>query len=120
MAATSISGGNQGAVTQWTIPWTSDGSGNYTETLTGIIGVILRVVFDPGSTAPTDNYDVTLTDAHGLELLGTVGADRDTANSEGNTPANTAGFPIAVAPPLYLSISNAGSAKTGTIYIYTR
>lgn len=119
MAVSSISGGNQGAVTVTRIAWTSSSGGAYTEAFT-IIGVILRVVFDPGSPAPTDNYDVTLTDAHGYEILSTVGADRDTANTEGDTPTNAAGFPIAVGGELTLTIANAGNAAQGVVTIYSR
>lgn len=37
---------------------------------------------NPGSTAPTDNYDITLIDADGIDRLQGVGMNRDTANSE--------------------------------------
>lgn len=47
-----------------------------------IDGTIIGVITNPGSTAPTDNYDLTLVDQDGLDRLGGVGANRDTANSE--------------------------------------
>lgn len=42
--------------------------------------VLLRT--NPGSTAPTDNYDMTLVDEDGLDRLQGFGANRDTTNSE--------------------------------------
>jgi len=45
-------------------------------------GRIFAVDSDPGATAPTDNYDVAITNQRGLDVLGAAGANRDTANSE--------------------------------------
>lgn len=47
-----------------------------------IDGTLLAIETNPGAVAPTDNYDITLVDADGLDRLGGVGADRDTANTE--------------------------------------
>jgi hypothetical protein len=47
-----------------------------------IEGRLIQLITDPGSTAPTDNYDITLVDANGLDVLQGVGANRDTANTE--------------------------------------
>lgn len=46
-------------------------------------GHLLQLKTNPGATAPTDNYDITIEDAHGLDVLQGLGANRDTANSEG-------------------------------------
>jgi hypothetical protein len=107
-----------------TIAWTSDGSGNYTESF-DLAGVILGVVTNPGSTAPTDNYDVTCPDADGRDVFMGGGADRDTANTENFVPLATGSdgttkMPVAVAGTLTLTIANAGSAKVGTVTIYYR
>lgn len=45
-------------------------------------GTIVAVVTDPGSPAPTDNYDFTLVDGNGLDRLNGAGQNRDTVNSE--------------------------------------
>lgn len=45
-------------------------------------GRILAIETNPGATAPTDNYDVTIEDAHAFDVLLGVGANRDTANTE--------------------------------------
>jgi hypothetical protein len=45
-------------------------------------GVIVGLYTNPGSPAPTDNYDITLVDGDGVDRLGGLGADRDTSTSE--------------------------------------
>jgi hypothetical protein len=87
----------------------------------GRIGYIAKVVTDPGSTAPTDDYDITLTDdTTGADLLGGEGADRDTANTEevvpkiGNAYAGNVAF-----TSFTLNISsNSVNAATGDVYVY--
>lgn len=114
-------------VTRIELAWTSDSSGNATYTTAGVNGTILRFVTDPGSTAPTDNYDVTLSDENGVDVLSGLGANRDASNTEESLPyitvtdgTNSALYPRSVAGPLSLSISNAGSAKQGSLILYVR
>lgn len=45
-------------------------------------GQLFEVLTNPGAVAPTDNYDVTLIDADGIDRLQGVGEDRDTSTSE--------------------------------------
>ena len=45
-------------------------------------GRLLALHTNPGATAPTDNYNITLIDGDGMDRLQGVGANRDTANSE--------------------------------------
>ncbi len=59
----------------------SDGSFPNTE-LPKFEGRLLALETNPGTTAPTDNYDITIEDADGHDVLEGVGADRDTANTE--------------------------------------
>ena len=50
---------------------------------TNIKGRLLQIATNPdGTTAPQDNYDITITDADGIDVLQGVGANRDTAHSE--------------------------------------
>lgn len=60
----------------------ADGSFPATALSVPIEGRLIQIVTDPGSTAPTDNYDITLVTAAGLDVLQGVGANRDTANTE--------------------------------------
>ena len=43
---------------------------------------LYRVVTDPGTTAPTDNYDITIDDTDGLDMCGGDCANRDTSTTE--------------------------------------
>jgi hypothetical protein len=110
------------------ISWTSDGSGNATGNTGGINGVVLCVVFDPDdSAAPTDQYDVTLSDENGVDILAGQGANLSSSASSAVCPgiAFTDGttastVPRAVCGDLSLSVSNAGDTKKGQVVIYFR
>ena len=45
-------------------------------------GRLLDLATNPGATAPTANYDVTVVDQHGHDVLESVGLNRHTANTE--------------------------------------
>jgi len=118
---------NQPLVQKLRMDWTSDASGVVTHTTRHIRGVIMRVVFNPGSTAPTDDYDVTLVDEDGIDVLAGQGVNRDTANTEQICPGlalkdgtTTGVVPFAVCGPLILNIAAAGASKIGSIVIYFR
>ena len=44
------------------------------------------MITNPGTPAPTANYDITLTDEDGIDLLDGAGANRHTSNSESFYP----------------------------------
>lgn len=120
--------------------WTSDGSGNAT-LASGVLGsnglisqgaavsgAIARVVFIPSATAaPTNLYDVTLTDADGVDVLSGQGANlSDTAAysvcpgiplKDGTT---TSTILVIVNSVLTLNVSNAGASKSGKVVVYVR
>jgi hypothetical protein len=84
-------------------------------------GYIIKVVTDPGSPAPTDNYDITLTDSTtGADLLGGEGSNRDTANSEEAVPKIGNAY-AANLVPVYFSLNltgNSVNSAAGTVYVY--
>lgn len=59
----------------------SDGSFPATA-LPAFSGYLLGLETNPGATAPTANYDITLPDGDGLDRLQGVGANRHTSTSE--------------------------------------
>jgi hypothetical protein len=72
---------------------------------------------DPGSTAPSANYDVTLVDDDtGYDLLGGAGANRHASTTETVVPA-VSGLHYGAAT---LTVANAGAAKDGAAYLYYR
>ena len=103
----------------WT--WTS-GTGAEGGTVTkvttaGFDGKLIGLTTDPGTAAPTDNYDVAITDADGHDVLLGAGANRDTANTEYVAEASLGAV---AGSKLTLSITNAGDAKEGVVILYLR
>lgn len=111
---------------------TDDTTGSVAVTTRKIVGSLIKIVTDPGSVAPTDNWDVVLTDEEGVDL--SVHMDdvaiaaliaRDTANTEETylPLEDTAGtgriaaFPV-VCDKLTVTVNNAGNSKTGQIILY--
>ncbi len=110
-----------------TVDWESDSSGDFTETLERIRGMILRVGFlpDAGGTQPTDLYDLTLTDKDGFDCLKGQGANlgnaADTETCPGQTVTdgtNTNIIPVMVDGDLTLVGANCGDTKGGVVVIY--
>lgn len=127
--------GGRGSIRRVLIDFTTDDStGSVTCTTQKISGELIKIVTDPGSAAPTDNWDVVLTDDEGVDL--SVHMDdvaiaaliaRDTANSEETylPLEDTAGtgrvgaWPV-VCSPITVTVNNAGNSKTGQIILYYR
>jgi hypothetical protein len=105
---------------EWTSVNGGGDDGKASKTTTNVYtGEIIRLVTIPGVApdAPTDNYDVTITDEDGTNVLMGAGADRDTANTE-QVLASSLG--CVANDKLTLNIAAAGSAKKGTTIIYIR
>ena len=117
--------GLNGRLQAYTLDWLSDANGNVLASTIQIMGTIERLVYKPdtGSTIPTADYDVTLTDSEGVDVLNGTGANLDddstssTITTEGDGTTN---IPMAAAGPLTLAVTNAGNAKGGEIRIYFR
>lgn len=101
--------------------WVSDASGNVTlqSTANKYDGEVLLLTTVPagGGSAPTDNYDITLLDENGADVLCGAGQNRDTANTETVAKSSLGAVAGSALTP---NISNAGNAKGGTIYVYIR
>lgn len=98
--------------------WTSSAGGAFTEATTvDFHGKILGFATIPagGGDAPTDNYDITITDADGHDVLLGGGANRDEANTE--YVAGTACAGVASSART-LNVANAGNAKSGTAILW--
>jgi hypothetical protein len=105
-----------------TYDWTADASAATIPSTAGpsVTGYVVLVITDPGSTAPTPNYDITLTDAYGCDVMGGSLADRHTSTTEQALPK--VGDVYAgrfVSGPLTLNITNnAVNSATGKVYVY--
>lgn len=123
--------GDRGNVRKIIADWTSDASdGTASATTRKIVGRLIKGVTNPGATAPTDNYDIAITDEESLDVLTGVQstlANRDTANTEvayfllldaaAGTPLAQSLHPV-VCDKLTIAVSNAGNSKQGKLIIY--
>lgn len=118
--------GRHGSVRKILIDWTSDDTtGDVTATTRKISGELLKAVTDPGATAPTTLYDVTITDAEGANVLANCHddlADRSATATETvdfflTGAANVGARPV-VCDVLSVAVTNAGNSKEGQVIIY--
>ena len=104
---------------QWA--WTSDASGDVSGTDTVVVsGVALRWATNPGSSAPTDDYDIVVNDEDGIDVANGGLGNRDTSDSEHFIPGGDADPGAAFVGKLSLAVSNAGNAKEGVLRMYYR
>lgn len=97
----------------WTSAADGTASGSTTFAYDGKVELLTTVPTD----GPTDNYDLTLTDSDGVDVLGGGGQNRDTTNTEqvlGSSLGAVAGS------VLTLNVTNAGNVKSGVAYVYIR
>lgn len=82
--STSVTHYNHGHVRKVVVDFVADAADGSipNTTIPRFEGRLLELTTNPGSTAPTDNYDVTLIDEEGADRLQGLGANRDTANTE--------------------------------------
>ena len=75
-----------------------------------IAGDLVKVTTNPGTPAPTANYDIALNDEDGVDVMGGALANRATATSEVAYPMDPAGavYPsgVPVAGSLTMKITN--------------
>jgi hypothetical protein len=121
--------GRQGSIRKILVDWTSDDStGAVSGTTRKIVGELIKGITDPHATAPTDDYDIAITDEEGVDVLGssfTALGNRDTANTEAryfgltDGTLNTSAFPV-VCDVLTIAITSAGNSKVGQLILYYR
>ncbi len=121
-SATSAKGSNRHGVRVITVAWTADTDGSFTNYEIAIPprGFIMQVITDPGSTAPTDNYDIALLDSDSVDVMGGELANRDTANTEQGSPLiGNAYGPRYISGKLTLTITNNSvNSAVGEVIIY--
>lgn len=107
------------------VAWTASSiDGSVIDTsLPKVHGFLMKATTNPGATAPTDNYDITLadTDDATLDAANSLLLNRDTATTEVAYPVGTTGAtPLWFQPGTYtLSIANNSvNSATGVIWLY--
>ena len=107
-----------------TIDWTADAAdGSVPDTpIEGLYGYLLKVLTNPGATAPTDNYDIVLKepDDTTVDAANSLLLNRDTANSEAAYPYVTnAVTPVLLTGTYTFSLSgNSVNSATGTVILF--
>ena len=108
------------------ISWVADAAAaTVPNTDFSLCGTIERMVTNPGSTAPTANYDISLTDEDGIKLDGLTLENRHTTNTE-QVILNIAGSAGGFQQVTYCGIvtfalsGNSVNSATGTLTIFLR
>lgn len=84
-----------------------------------ITGWIILVETDPGATAPTTLYDITLVNANGRDVMGGALADRSATAAEAVLPSiSSTSTPVFNDGALTITVTAAGNSKTAEILIY--
>lgn len=98
---------------------TSDGSGDASvQTSNTYKGFLVQFETDPdGSDAPTDNWDLTISDDYLSDITAGSGADRDTSNTEVKYQDDLHNG-VACHGQLTFTGANMGSAKTAVVVAY--
>jgi hypothetical protein len=82
-----------------------------------VTGLLYRVVTNPDDTdVPNANWDLTITDEDGVDLLAGQGVNRSNSNSEQIVLSN----PVEVSSKLTFSVTNGGTGKKGKVTAYLR
>lgn len=105
------------------VAWTADAAAATVPNTTMVMrGFLVKAVTNPGSTAPTDNYDITLGDPSdsALDTLAGSLANRDTTNTEQALPVvSGAVVPVYLNGTYTFGLSgNAVNSATGTVVFY--
>ena len=114
IVTTEISGGEFEEVK---FAWISSAGGAADATSVKVYsGRVLECVIVPGAAgdAPTDLFDVTVTDQDSVDVLYGRGANCSNAD----TTVINAGLGVAVNSALTLAVTNAGAANTGTVILH--
>lgn len=111
-----------------TFAWTTTSAGTASDATGATIKdqiagkyVVMAVTAPDATDYPDDNYDIVVTDENGADLMGGVLLNRDSANTEQATPYIGALYgPRPIAGAITLTVTNAGSGKSGTTVLYLK
>ena len=109
------------------LEWQSDSGGAMSAQTQRFAGRLMRVVTIPGygGANPTGDYSLTITDQGGLDLLGGMGADRDTSDTQEIYPmvsiasgATTISAPVVFFGPLQIEVTGTSTSAAGLARIF--
>ncbi len=95
--------------------WTSNSAGTVTGTTTSrYTGAVGRIVFDPGTPAPSDNYDIAIYDQNSYDILNSRGLNKDSVA----TSQIDSMFSSVANSKLTFVVVNAGDSTSGSVALY--
>jgi|TARA_R110002124_G_scaffold157804_2_gene324838 hypothetical protein len=113
-----------GALSKYKMDWLSDASGDVdVDAIPMIQGEIQSVHYfpDAGGTQPSDNYDLTMADSFGVDILTGTGANLSQTTDTYAVPALSTYFKVVIEAGSYdLVVANAGNAKGGIVEVVIR
>lgn len=102
-----------------TYTFTTDGDGDASEASETLNGRVNRVVTNPtGDDKPDANWDLTILDEDGVDILGTNGMNRDSGGAGVSEQVAPSVAGIAVASTLTFTVDEGGGAKKGVVNLY--
>ena len=112
------------SLVKYKMDWLADASGDVdVDAIPMIQGEIQSVHYfpDAGGTQPSDNYDLTMTDSYGVDILTGTGANLSQTTDTYAVPALSTYFKVVIEAGSYdLVIANAGNAKGGIVEVIVR
>lgn len=126
--------GLPGRIRKIIVDWVSDSAtGAVSGDTRKISGELIKAVTNPGTTAPSANYDIDITDPEGTDVLANCIAagrlqNRHTSTTEivyffvenvDTAPLASSSAPV-VCDVLTIAITNAGNSKVGRLILYYR
>lgn len=113
-----------GSMVKYIMDWLSDASGDVdVDAIPMVQGEIQRVSYypDAGGTQPSDNYDLTMSNSYGVDILTGTGANLSQTTDTWAVPALSTYFKVFIEAGSYdLVIANAGNAKGGIVEVIVR
>ena len=98
--------------------FTSSAGGAASEQTKKVSGKAKRMVTNPDNTdTPSANWDLTITDEDGVDILEGEGANRDPAGA-GTSEGYAFTISELIASKLTFTVANAGNAKKGVVKLY--
>lgn len=103
-----------------TYAFTTDSEGDASEATGTVNGQVNRIVTNPasGDDQPTTNWDLTILDEDGIDILGGSGADRDAGNTAASEQAAPSVAGLGVQSTLTFAVAHGGATKKGVVNLY--
>tara|TARA_R110002110_G_scaffold365517_1_gene575518 strand:- start:196 stop:579 length:384 start_codon:yes stop_codon:yes gene_type:complete len=112
------------SIVKYKMDWLSDASGDVdVDAIAMVQGEIQSVHYfpDAGGTQPSDNYDLTMADSYGVDILTATGANLSQTTDTYAVPALSTYFKVVIEAGSYdLVVANAGNAKGGIVEVVIR